>query len=330
MNVSKLIEKIIESILNEENYYKYEHLLIVGENNSGKSKILKSVIKGVKSKNVYFIDSCNRKIVTERNNFNTFSDISINDITEKRIEDKYFNKLDVFTDNYGGEIVLNELIDNIEKYNNLFQEILGISACIKENSYQLEQKQGMEGTEINIVDSKNDISVYIDGTELELLSDAQQSMIRILMELNFAYNQGCRMIFIDEFDMNLDHINSADFIEKLKKKYVDAKFIVSAHSLYTVLGANNFDIVKIIKKYEKIEENLFTIFDSNELDNIEIIDKKLFRRNYIENELDIKLSNILKHAILGQDVNIDELGQRSDLSLRQRVIYDFIAERVKR
>ncbi|NFG03104.1 hypothetical protein FCV36_12490 [Clostridium sporogenes] len=326
MNVNSLIEDIKETISEDKVYYNHKHILIIGANNSGKSKIIKNVIRDLKEQKIlYFIDSPNRTITTERTEFRTFSDLTIDEIVKKRIQDKYFNKVDIFTDSFGNEIVLSELFDNFEEYRKLFREILGIEIHIEKNKLQPDNGE----QSLNIVDIKDGQTIYFGDNELELISDAQHSMIRILMELNFAYKSGCRVIFIDEFDMNLDYINAGDFIEKLKERYPELRFIISAHSLYTVLGANNFDIIKIIKKYETVGDNPYVRFDSNDLDNTEIIDKKLFRRDYLENDVDIILSNSLKNAILGKTVDISELNKLDNLSIRQKVIHDYILKRKK-
>lgn len=332
MNVEGVIEDLIETLIKDKNYFKYKDILIVGENNSGKSKIIKEIIKRLKDEDnfknkLYFIDSPNRKILTERTGFSDFSKLKLEEIVDARVQNKNFNKKDVFTDSYGSEVILNEIIEHFDDYLELFKKVLDINLSIEKFNYELNQNGVSES--LNITDDKDGTKIYLDEEELDIVSDARQSMIRILMEINFAFKQGCKCILIDEFDMNLDYINAGKFIEKLKDIYPGIRFIITAHSIYTILGANDIDVIKIVKGYEKIEDNECILFDGNDLDNIEIIDKKIFVRAFKENTTDTILSEMLKNCILQKDVDLNNL-DINKLSFRQKVVYDFISERISK
>lgn len=68
------IKKKIRKDLKENNlFFKHKNLIIVGENGSGKSSLLKDIIKKtndtrVGSGKIYFIDSTNRKIISNTEN----------------------------------------------------------------------------------------------------------------------------------------------------------------------------------------------------------------------------------------------------------------------
>ena len=322
MKLDYIIEKIKNDLINNKLYFNHFDLLIVGENTSGKSKIIKEVVKKLKENSVlvYFIDSCNRNIITKRSElFDTFEKLDIKLVVEERLKDQNFNKIDIFDGDSGTEIALNEILQNFELYKELFKEILNIKLEKK--------KEEIEGLD-DLIDEEE---IYVDGENLNIASDSQHAMMSILMEVNFAYQRGCKIIFIDEFDINLDYKNSSNFINKLKEKYHDARFVIAAHSIYTVLNIESFDVLKILKKYNIVDENICINFDSRDLDNVEIIDRKIFGSSEQDNEIDVLLSETLKSILTGIEINshvkkrIEDL---TNLSIRQKVVYEYIKERL--
>lgn len=324
MNVRNIIDLIINAINNNTKFLLYDDMILIGENTSGKSNIIKGVIKGLKDdKQIYFIDSRNRIIPTKGNIIDDeFSKFKIGSIIECRIKNDNFNKRDVFSDNSGEEVILGELIKNNSKYIQLFKEVLNIEMTYEKS--------------IDLV--QDDVEqIYIDKTNLREISSGVQSKLRILMEVNFASENNCKIVFIDEFNNNLDYKASADFFIKLRQKYPNIRFIITSHDIYTLKGVSNADIVKIHKGFEKIESNICEIFDINDLDNLEMIDRKLFSGSTERNQKDKKdiiLGNALKLILSGNnlDSNIyDELCaiDKDDLTLRQKVVRNYILERLK-
>ncbi|MGU8702740.1 AAA family ATPase [Clostridium perfringens] len=324
MNVRNIIDLIINAINNNTKFLLYDDMILIGENTSGKSNIIKGVIKGLKDdKQIYFIDSRNRIIPTKGNIIDDeFSKFKIGSIIECRIKNDNFNKRDVFSDNSGEEVILGELIKNNSKYIQLFKEVLNIEMTYEKS--------------IDLV--QDDVEqIYIDKTNLREISSGVQSKLRILMEVNFASENNCKIVFIDEFNNNLDYKASADFFIKLRQKYPNIRFIITSHDIYTLKGVSNADIVKIYKGFEKIESNICEIFDINDLDNLEMIDRKLFSGSTERNQKDKKdiiLGNALKLILSGNnlDSNIyDELCaiDKDDLTLRQKVVRNYILERLK-
>ena len=332
MKLEDIIKKIENDLINNKLYFKHSDLLIVGENTSGKSKIIKEVVKGLMENkvSVYVIDSCNRNIIIteedEQNIFDTFENLDLEMVVTERLKDKNFNNIDIFDGKLEIEIALNEIIKNFELYKELFNDIINIT---------LEKRKKEAGRDLDYFLSKNEEKIpeeiYVNGEHLNVASDSQHAMMRILMEVNFAYQRGCRIIFIDEFDINLDHKNSADFINKLKDKYNDARFIIAAHSIYTVLNIDSFDVLKIIKKYDNVDENMCINFDSRDLDNVEIIDRKIFGSSDKQNDIDILLSETLKSILSGVEIDSDvkqKIEALTNLSIRQKVVYEYIKERL--
>lgn len=320
MNVKQVIDTILKSITNEENFFRYRDMILIGENTSGKSNIIKGAIKGLKFKDVYLIDSNNRVIPIKRGLIgDEFDKFKVMDLVKCRIKKDYFNKKDVFSDDSEGEVILGELIKNNAKYKRLFKDILDI---------EMEYQDSNDFVEDEVE------QIYIDGSNLAEISSGIQSMLRILMEVNFAYEHNCKTIFIDEFNCNLDYEASSELFIKLRKNYPNIRFIITSHDIYTLKGVDNADIVRVYKGYEEPEKNICEFFDSNDLENLEMIDRKLFtgtnNRNQ-KNEKDILIGNALKAVVSGKEITEDEKKQLEDmdeLTLRQSVVKEFIFERV--
>lgn len=318
MNVKEIIDLILKSIEENTNFFQYRDMIIIGENTSGKSMIIKQVIKNINNERIYFIDVKNRTIPTKDYLIKeNFDDIEIKDLLSYRVERDVFNKKDVFLSDKGSEVVLSELISNISKYKELFKRVLNID-LIKEKSDDFVRDEIEE--------------IQISNVNLREISSGIQSMLRILMEVNFANEKKCEVILIDEFNINLDYETSSSFFIKLRENYPNLRFIITSHDIYTLQGIDNSDVLRVYKTYESQENNLCEFFDSNDLDNLELIDRKLFngvKKKKVKDD-DIFLRNIFKLAILGKNIseeNKEKIIGLENLTLKQKIIKDFIIER---
>ncbi len=319
MTVEETKKKIVTALFNDGKCYKHKHNIFVGANTTGKSNMLASIVKGLSDKSipVYYICPWNRKIVNKRTELQkTFKNLSVQSIVQTRLNEKFFNQ-DVFMDELGTELVTNELYMNTGYYTELFQDFLCIAI-------------GISNRGTDLVEEQEDL-LEANGKKFEELSDSQISMMRMLMEINYAYEQKCNYVIIDEVDINLDHINSSGFLEYLKRKYQEICFIVSAHSLYTILGLNDYNVIKIVGKYFEKSESLCELYDSNDLDNVEIIDKKLFADIYKINKLDDDLGNYLRLVFAGEKIEKEELNcliKNNKLSIRQQIVLDYLKKKL--
>lgn len=329
-DVSNLIEKSIE---NGTNFFNHMDLLIVGENTAGKSLLLKKIITKLKTNNVYFIDDKNRSIPSDKaNNSDSFERFTPLSIVNHRIKDNIFNKLDQFSDKDGSEIVLFELLKNNKKYISLFKEVLNIDLNISKNPFESTSDNIDDINEIIDKDNTYD-SVTVNNVNLENISSGTQSKLRMLMEVNFAYENGIKTIIIDEFNTNLDFKSSYTFFKQLKNKYTDIRFIITSHNIYTVRGINNIDVIKIYKQYDELYENICEFFDSNDLDNLEIIDRKLFGYSDVKDKKDILISNCLKNLIVNGTISEDEkkyICSDEEFSIRQKIVCNYIKRLIKK
>ena len=324
MNVKDIIEVIKTAKKDNTKFFSYYDMVIIGENTSGKSNIIKGAIKALELKNVYFIDSRNRVIPSKGNLINDqFSNFEVQNIVRTRILLKNFNKNDVFTNDSGKEVVLGELILNSGEYTNLFKRILNID---------------MRKETMNDLISDGMTQIWIDNTDLSKISSGIQSKLRILMEVNFANKNNCEIVFIDEFDSNLDYKAASTFFSNLKKEYSNIRFIITTHNIYTLKGVKDADIVKIYKLFGEIEDNICEICDSNDLDNLESIDRKLFGISgeiTVKDKNDIFLGNILKLVITNKNITTSDEGKlisinEKDLTMRQKILRSYILERLEK
>lgn len=321
MVVKDVVNIIKKSIIENINFFKYKDMIIVGENTSGKSKLLRDTIEALINNEVYFIDCKNRLIPTKRGLIgDEFNKFKIHEIVGIRIEKDNFNKKDIFSNDSESEIALGELIKNSSKYIKLFKEVLDVDMRHEDTT--------------NFVQDEIE-QVYINSNKLREISSGVQSMLRILMEVNFASENKCKVVFIDEFNTNLDHKTSSEFFVKLRNKYVDMRFIITTHNIYTLRGVDNADVLKIYKDFEEADNNSCEFFDSNDLDNLEIIDRKLFSGTTERNKKgkeDILLANALKILLSGGTLDteiVHTLKLINNLTLRQKIVYNYIFERVK-
>lgn len=320
MKLSEVIKQVNNALEQDKKFFRNRNMLIVGKNTAGKSKMIKEIVrKNIDKGDIYFIDSKNRKITSnERESSRKFSDFKVEDILKDRTNQKYFNKEDIFSTTEGAEILRYELSEDETKYEKLFSEVL---------DFKLEFKK-------EEVPGSDNLIIYIDGAELDQLSDAQNAMLRILMEVNFASEQNCKTIIIDEFDIHLDYVNCHMFVHKLMEKYPHLYFILAVHSPYTILGLENFDILQIKLEYDNVDENECIFYESNDMDDINIIHRKLFNIPKQTNAMDILLSNALSQVIKEGKIDnslLKRLEQEEDtFTVRQKVVYQYIDEHSRR
>ncbi|MBS6508641.1 MAG: hypothetical protein KH369_10640 [Paraclostridium bifermentans] len=321
MNVKDITKLMKQAIVNDTNFLLHKDMIIIGENTSGKSKLLKDLIKALNNNSIYFIDSKNRTIpIKEGVLGDEFNKFKVEEIVEYRIKPENFNRRDVFYTGSGSEIVLGELIKYNSKYTQLFKDILGINMTY-EKSNDFVQDIGEQ--------------ICIGKDKLSKISSGIQSRLRILMEVNYASENNCKVVIIDEFNTNLDYKAASEFFIQLKEMYSHIRFIITSHSIYTLRGIDNADVVKIYKEFEEAEENSCEFFDSKDLDNLEIIDRKLFSGSSYatqKNSTDILLSNILKRVILEEEIdpNLEkDVIEMQGLTLRQKIVQEYILDRIK-
>lgn len=208
---------------------KYTHTILIGENASGKSELLREYVEELLSEgeNVYYIDSVNRyfdiaKVSTPYSNIEkSCSEI----VVKTRMERKYFNLKDTFS-LFG---TLNDRIELIyleyeQRLQMMLKNFLGFSFEMK----------GIKEKE-----------VWFESEAEGVLSSGIQALVRIFLELLYLNDMKKNHvhIVIDEIDEFLSPSNSGKILDFLITQFPNLNFLVSTHSIDLVKNAKKCNIL---------------------------------------------------------------------------------------
>ena len=216
--VSDLCEKMIGEQL------PYKDTILLGDNSSGKSDVLKGVIENGDRRKYYFIDAVNREFDVKQITFEKEKNIVYSSkINDTRLNEDIFNHKDSFY--YGGtpkaiEDFYFNYKDRLEK---LMQNFLRI---------EFEVKQELTGA-----------VVYVND-ERFILSSGYQALIRIFLEILYyedTMHEG--IIVIDEIDEFLSVKNCGKIFDFLRINFPTLNFIVTTHSADLIAETENANIV---------------------------------------------------------------------------------------
>ena len=307
------IDGMVENLLEEK--LPYSHSVIVGDNSSGKSLLLKNFITKVeKSSRVYFIDAVNRNFDVKKISKLEKKPEYKATILETRMRENYFNLIDSFNC-FGTSTERVEMIYRLyeEKVQELFQKLTT-------DRFSL----------IN-----EDVLGEVDfGNGKGLLSSGYQALIRILLELLYyedvvivkekAENA---WIVIDELDEFLSPKYSARVMEFLKEEFPWAKWIVTTHSCDLVACTFNSNLV--ILDYGFCE--VLDINDYSSVSEVQIVFDRLFEKgNLFENEIESTLRRLFNNKISNawgkdEEESLEKI-QKEQLSASQKLILRQIQE----
>lgn len=201
----------------------YKDTIIIGDNSSGKSELLKQLIENDKDEQFYFIDAVNRYFdinqILEKDENIVYS----KEINKKRLEEDHFNRKDSFY--YGGipKAIEDFYLCYEDKLKILMNEFLKI--------------------QFDIIMGKIGWEVFINDEKVEL-SSGYQALLRIFMEvLYFADTRTTGIIVIDEIDEFLSVKNSGKILGFLRKKFSKLNFIVTTHSADLIANSENINLI---------------------------------------------------------------------------------------
>lgn len=306
------INEVVEKIAMEK--LPHKNCVIIGDNSSGKSLLLKKFIEKVKgSNNIYFIDAVNRGFDVKKVS-NSDAKIEYNTtILDTRIEDYYFNLNDSF--NCFG--TLTERVEMIYKIyendvQNLFYKFTGDKFNI------------LYGEPLGEVEFANGRG---------LLSSGYQAIIRVFLELLFYQdtriikkNINESWVVIDEIDEFLSPKYAASILEFLKQEFPWGKWIVTTHSCDLVAYSSNSNLVVLDNNCEVID-----IDDYSSVSEVQIIFERIFgSAKEEENRIEKDLRRLLNNKINGawskkDDVSLKKL-QNEKLSASQKMILKQVQE----
>lgn len=266
------------------------HTILIGENASGKSEVLRETIEEMLSqkKRVYYIDSVNRyfdvsKVSTP---YSSIKNSSHESIVKIRLEKEYFNLKDTFC-LFG---TLNDRIELIyleyeQKLQELLENFLGFSFEMK----------GIKEKEVRI------------GSEEGVLSSGIQALVRIFLELLYLNDtlEDNIVVVIDEIDEFLSPANAGKILNFLIDNFSNMEFLVSTHSIDLVKNTKSCNIMILYDEDIEVidSDDFFDEYDVAALfERIFPIDA--IKRDSVEEKLRILLNNRVS-GVWTEDNNIE-------------------------
>ena len=310
--VKKVVSLICENRKENNNY------ILVGDNSSGKSEILQSVIEKEKDKAVYFIDSVNRtfKVNDVELMGKSYENMVFNlsRVLEMRLNPLNFNLQDTF-----GTVSCIERL-----YVKYVQELTRMCREFLDRDIRIE-KQVIE--EIGLTENV----VLVDGEKVKL-SSGYQAILRLFCEIEFfidvmkvnTWEQG--LAVIDEIDEYLSPKYSAEILNYLQEQFPNLNFLVTTHSLELVKSTKNANLVVIgnanyeIYTGQQLEDGMLA---EDVFTNLFFENRKVHKSE--DGSLDKELRRLLniKIAKLWNEENQEEFDKLSfdEMTPHQKIIY---------
>lgn len=287
MNYNTKIKTIAQDIINID-----KNIIIVGDNSSGKSDILKEIINNLPQNECYYIDSCNRTFEYKNTlDSNTFLPETI-EVLKTRLEDGNYNLKDSFGISGGIERIFPKYKHTVLNY--IFK-LLNKNVSIEDNYSSL----------------SNEKILKVNGEVYNYLSSGYQAIFRIFLEIIYATdkNKKLKTIIIDEITEFLSAKNEAKILSFLKEEFPQIKFIVTTHSediisntqqiILVIIRENNYEILdgddfQDSTSIRRVFNNLFFSEENekqkNEIESIlrNLFNKKIFNTWNIEDNLEIE------------------------------------------
>ena len=288
----------------------YKDTIIIGNNSSGKSELVKNLLQKAGFENWYLIDAVNRyfsvsqiyKMSGEASKLQ-FS----KKIAEHRLEEDNFNLKDTFYYMGVPTSIENFYFEFATEIKRLIQQFLDV---------RLEIKQTEVGYE-----------VYLDNV-ISTLSSGYQALIRIFMEMEYVKRTMERgTIIIDEIDEFLFAYNSGRIFEFLRHEYSRFSFVVTTHSADLIANAMQANILLLSDgTYEFLDAD-----DFNSVSQVYNIFDSIFKDTKIsdyKDRVDTCLRRLLNNKVSGIWVDENEFMRIKEMNLTkvQKVLIRQIEE----
>lgn len=322
-NIHELSELIYRNTIEDVDYLTHRSMIVVGNNSTGKSTLIKELLSkvlGEKREEFYYIDSQNRVVTNSaRTELSVrYSKFSVLTILDTRFSADYFAKEDVFDSTYsGGVVTFSELMADLDAYNVLLN-----------NFMQCDLKKGSLMRDDSLIEG-NETLFYKDSIEIGSISSSEAAKIRLVMEINYAKTEGCKVVIIDEFDDHFDTENMVSFMNKLKEFYSELRFVFVIHNFEAIVRLNGFDA--IIYNNEVTAPVDILLLDCDDISELGQVYK--IRSRYIgeKRESEVFLSECVSDIVkLGKvsEKNMEKFvhTERETLNSKERVLFDYIVE----
>lgn len=309
MYYQNTINEIASIILEKE--LPYEDTIIIGNNSSGKSELLKRLLRKSDFGHWYLIDSVNRYInIGQIFKRGESSQVSFSEkIMEHRLKEDNYNLKDTFYYKGVPTEIENFYFDFEPELKRMMKDFLGV--------------------EFEIRQSEVGYKVYLDGNE-SCLSSGYQALLRIFMEMEYVrHTMKWGTVVIDEIDEFLFAYNCARIFVFLRQEYKDFSFIVTTHSADLIANAVTANLILMSDgAYEIMDAG-----DFNSVSQVYNIFNSIFheRRNISDKEqTDSVLRKLLNNKVAGiwKEEDSNELIQikGTNLTKAQRVLVRQIEE----
>lgn len=259
----------------------HKNTIIIGNNSSGKSELLKRLLIKAGFSDWYLIDSVNRYFsvaqVFQMSGESARLQFS-EKITEHRLREDNYNLKDTFYYMGVPTPIENFYYEFAQEIQRLIDRFLNV---------KLEVRQTETGHKI-----------YLDGVE-SALSSGYQALIRVFMEMEYvSRTMESGWVVIDEIDEFLFSYNSGRIFEFLRKEYTAFSFIVTTHSADLIANSRSANMVLLSDgTYELLDvedfnsvSQVYNIFSSAFQDCKDATDKE---------NLDAHLRRLLNNKVAG-------------------------------
>lgn len=290
-NYQIMLKEIANKVLNNE--FKYKSTIVVGDNSSGKSELLKELLLA-QNQGFYFIDSVNRSFDFEKANRVQHLLGDYKSVLKRRLSEECFNLKDSFDFDRSALGSIEQIYFN---YNNEIEKII----------------KGFLNIDFKIELKKDDILgekrvLNIEGG-IETLSSGYQAIVRLFLEIIYfdsvsENNIDNPVIVIDEINEFLSTKNEEKILPFLMNKFKKFNFIITTHSADVIASSINCNIIVLShNNYECLDGN-----DYETITDVREIFEKIYNFNHLEKSDDIEsdLRNLLNLKISNNWTSVED------------------------
>lgn len=303
-----MIDRLTEVLV--EDKLPYKDSIIIGDNSSGKSDVLKKIILADEEEKYYFIDAVNRYFNVDQIIDRTEAEITYSkEINKHRVAEDNFNHRDSFYYKGTPRAIEDFYVNYSSRLTELMSEFLGQNFEIKNINYGL--------------------AACIDG-KVMALSSGYQALLRMFIEaVYFEKTREKGTIIIDEIDEYLSVKNCGGVLNFLREKFEALHFIVTTHSADLIANTENANLILL-------QGNNFQIIDSGDFSSVsqvynifEVILKgeaEKSKKERIDDELRMLLNNKMSGIWDEKDEELLESLRQCILTKVQKLIVKQIEE----
>lgn len=304
-----MIQELRKIFQNDE--LTYGNSIIIGDNSSGKSDVIKCIIEDNITEKVYYLDSVNRYFSEDQiMMLNSSERIEYSDdIVGNRIKEDNFNFKDTFFYKGAPRAIEDFYLQYEKEVRALMQDFLQAKFEIKRNEVEWQ--------------------IIVDDEAVKL-SSGYQALLRIFLEITYFtsfHEQG--IVVIDEIDEFLSAKNAGKILNYLRKSFPKQRFIVTTHSPDLIANVQEANLIVLYHtKYEILDAGDYT-----SISQVYNLFKKTFLMNdcfslkdRIDEDLRILLNNKMSGIWKEQEEELLQKLEKENLTNAQKLLFRQIKE----